>query len=136
MAPGYAKRMQGTLAGAVVLVVLAAACSRTRSVEPIPRPDRIVVRFPMMEGVEHEITDPTVLARVQGLLNADLDGWRDIRSYGKSPMAHASLEVDTGGRRLGVSVGDSWLERDTLLKDIPEARERELLGLVGWTRRY
>ena len=112
-------------------MLLAAACSHTSSVEAMPNPDRIFVTFPTREGAAHEITDATVLARIQGLLNADLDGWRDIRSYGKSPIAHAALEVDAGGERLSIWVGDAWLQRGTWLKDIPEARERELLGLVG-----
>jgi hypothetical protein len=129
------KSVRATLAKTGALVVLAAACSRTRSVEPVLRPDRILVTFPMQEGVEHEITDPSVLGRVQELVHADLDGWRDIGSYGKSPIAHDDLEVDAGGQRVGVAVGDSWLQREKWLKDIPEAREKELLALVGWTPR-
>jgi hypothetical protein len=87
----------------------------------------------MDEGIGHEITDPAVLGRIQGLVNADLDGWRDISAYGKSPMAHADLDIHAGGQRLGIAVGDSWLQRENWLKDIPEARERELLLLTGWS---
>jgi hypothetical protein len=119
----------------IAIFAVLAACSPTRSVEPVPRPDRILVTFPMREGVEHEITDPSVLGQIQALVNADLDGWRDISSYGKSPIAHADLLVNAGGRRLGIGVGDSWLQREKWLKDIPEDREKELLALVGWTPR-
>jgi hypothetical protein len=122
-----------TLGRTLALILLAGACSRTRSVEPVLHPDRIFVTFPTREGAAHEITDATVRGRIQGLLDADLDGWRDISSYGKSPIAHVALEADAGGERLSILVGDAWLQRGTWLKDIPEPRERELLGLVGAT---
>jgi hypothetical protein len=115
----------------VTIITLLAACSRTASVEPVPLPDHIRVTFPMGEGVEHEITDPTVLARVQVLMNADLDGWRDISGFGKDPIPHAHVVVEARGQRTLISVGDSWLQRDKWYKEIPVAREKELFGLVG-----
>ena len=80
-----------------MLALFACACSRTASVEPVPLADRMRVTFPMGEGVEHEITDPTLLGRIQALVNADLSGWRDITGFGKDPIPHARLLVDAGG---------------------------------------
>ena len=89
-----------------------------------------LVLLPIALGPDGE-PRKAALARIQALVNDDLDGWRDIRLYGKSPVARAVLRLDSTGQHVSVAIGDPWLERGTLLKDIPLARERELLELVG-----
>ena len=112
-------------------LLLGSACSRTRGIDPIARPEHALVTFPLGTGIAHQITDKAAIARIKALVNDDLDGWRDIRLYGKSPVARAVLRLDSTGQHVSVAIGDPWLERGTLLKDIPLARERELLELVG-----
>jgi hypothetical protein len=110
---------------------VSSGCARAQRIEPLPQPRRVRVTFPLGDGTAHEITDPVVLSRLETLMNVDCTNWRDIGSFGKYPMARADLQVEADGPQLWVAIGDSWLQRGNLLKNIPEAREAELLRLVG-----
>jgi hypothetical protein len=64
---------------------------------PIPHPDRIWVSFVMEHGQPHMITDPVLLNRVEAIVNAECDGWKDWRSlYGKDAIAQVRYAVCTG----------------------------------------
>jgi hypothetical protein len=121
------------------LAVISCSCSRHSAVEvelePMPNADRIYVEFPTWrDGVAHYVTDPSVVGRIESLVNAKRGGWYDVvRYYGKAPIAHADVTWYSGSATPHLKVGDGWLMRDSMLQDIPRERAREIIRLLGGT---
>jgi hypothetical protein len=121
------------------MAIALAGCSRSNRVvevelEQLPHPATIYVDFQggMGHGTSHYVTDPSVVARIDVLVNADRGGWRDIiKEWGKSPIRHATLEWSAGDAHSTLDVGDGWIMRGALLQNIPPERSKEILQLIG-----
>jgi hypothetical protein len=129
------------IGAAAAVIACLGGCSRTRSVEtpsvelePMPHADRIYVTFPAHEsrdGTPHYVTDPIVIGRIENLANAERAGWRDIRSWGKYPIARAELTLYSGNNISTLELGNGYLLRRPMLQNVPYERTRELMELLG-----
>jgi hypothetical protein len=128
---------------ATTVIMSSGGCSRQQpaepevELEPMPHPYRIYVKFPTYPSQQdppHYITDASVIARIESVVNARRGGWQDVvHAWGKAPIAEAELEfwsADAGNSVSTVKLGDSWILRGPMLQVILKDRASEILRLL------
>jgi hypothetical protein len=128
---------------AAMVIMSSGGCSRPPfaepevELEPMPHPYRIYVTFPTYPSQQdppHHVTDPSVIARIESVVNAKRGGWQNVvHAWGKAPIAEAELEfwfADAGNSVSTMKLGDSWILRGPMLQGIPKDRADEILRLL------